>query len=125
MLQGYVRNVLWRILDRRIRKSVEVEIGEEQQGFRNVRGTTDGMFVLRQLVEKRLEVQCEMALGFLDLEKAYDIVLREMVMVTLRWMGVPEAEEVKLVEGMSKVMKGRVFVGPVISEEFSMNIGLR
>ena len=34
------------------------------------RGMTDGMFMLRQLVEKRLEVQGEMALGFVDLEKA-------------------------------------------------------
>ena len=38
-----------------------------------------------EVVEKKLEVQGEMALGFVDLEKAYDTVLREMVM-TLRWM---------------------------------------
>ena len=42
------------------------------------------MFMLRQLVEKRLEVQGEMALGFVDLEKAYDTVPREVVMATLR-----------------------------------------
>ena len=28
----------------------------------------------------------------MDLEKAYDTVPREMVMATMRWMGVPEAE---------------------------------
>ena len=39
-----------------------------------------------------------MALGFLDLEKAFDTVPREMVMATLRWMGVPEAD-VRMVEG--------------------------
>ena len=66
----------------------------------------DGMFTLRQLVQKRLEMQGEMALGFVDLEKAYDTVLREMVMVTLRWMGVPEAQ-VRLVEGMYKETKER------------------
>ena len=79
----------------------------------------DGMSALRQLVEKRLEVQGEMALGFVDLEKANDIVLREMVMATLRWMGMPEAE-VRLVEEMYKRMKGRVLVGPGTSEEFSV-----
>ena len=56
------------------------------------------MYVLRQMVEKRLEVQGSMALGFVDLEKAFDTVPREMVMATLRWMGVPEAE-VRMVEG--------------------------
>ena len=56
------------------------------------------MYVLRQMVEKRLEVQGGMALGFIDLEKAFDTVPREMVMATLRWTGVPEAE-VRMVEG--------------------------
>ena len=32
-------------------------------------GTEDGMYVLRQMVEERLEVQGSMALGFVDLEK--------------------------------------------------------
>ena len=43
--------LLERILDKRLRERVECELGEEQQGFRKGRGTTDGMFSLRQLVE--------------------------------------------------------------------------
>ena len=39
-----------------------------------------------------------MDLGFVALEKAFDTVPREMVIATLRWMGVPEAE-VRMVEG--------------------------
>ena len=84
----------------------------------------DWMFALRQLVEKRLELQDEMALGFVDMEKAEDTVPREIVMVTLKWMEVPEAE-VRLVEGMYKGTKVRALVGPGMSEEFSVNIGLR
>ena len=49
---------------------------------------------------------------------------REMVMLTLRWMGVRKAE-VALVDGMYKGTKGRVLVGPGMCEEFSENIGLR
>ena len=56
------------------------------------------MYVQRQMVEKRLDVQGSMALGFVDLEKAFDTVHREMVMATVWWMGVPEAE-VRMVEG--------------------------
>ena len=44
-------------LDGRIRKRIEHELGKEQQGFRKGRWTTDGMFVLRQVVEKKFEVQ--------------------------------------------------------------------
>ena len=67
------------------------------------------MYVLRQMVEKRLDVQSSMALGFVDLEKAFDTVPREMVMATLRWMGVPEAE-VRMVEGMYEKTTARVVV---------------
>ena len=124
LLRSHVMKVQERILDGTMRKSVEMEIREKQQGFRKGRGMTDGMFTLRQLVEKRLEVQGEMALGFVGLEKADDTVPREMVMATLRWMGMAEAE-VRLVEGMDKGTKGRVLVGPGMSEEFNVKIGLR
>ena len=82
-LLSQVMNLLERVLDARIRRIVEGDFGEERQGFRKERGTSDGMYVLRQMVEKRLEVQGSMALGFVDLEKAFDTVPREMVMATL------------------------------------------
>ena len=100
------------------------DFGEEQQGFRKGRGTADGMYVLRQLVEKRLEVQDSMALGFVDLEKAVDTVPREMVMAALWWMGVPEAE-VRMVEGMYEKTTARVVVGEGASKEFDVKIGVR
>ena len=65
-----------------------------------------------------------MALGFVDLEKAFDTVPREMVMTTLLWMGVPEAE-VRMVEGMYEKTTARVVVGEGASEEFEVTIGLR
>ena len=42
-------------------------IGKEQLEFRQGRGTTDGMFALRQLVENKLEGQEDMAIRFIDL----------------------------------------------------------
>ena len=73
-------------------RRVECDFGEEQQGFRKGRGTADGMYVQRQMVENTLEVYGSMAPGFVDLGKAFDTVPRKKVMATLRWMGVPEPE---------------------------------
>ena len=70
---------------------------------------TDGKFALRQLVEKRLEMQLGMAFGFVHQKKAYNTVPREMVMVTLRWMRVPEAE-FRLVDCMYGETKGMMLV---------------
>ena len=71
------------------------------------------MYVLREMVEKILEVQGSMALGFVDLEKLFDTVPREMVMVTLRWMGVSEAEVRHVREDKSKSDGGRRSIGGV------------
>ena len=65
-----------------------------------------------------------MALGFVDLEKAFDTVPREMVMSTQRWMGVQEAE-VRMVEGMREKTTARAVVGEETSDEFEVKIGLR
>ena len=99
-----------RVLEARIRRRVEGEFGEEQQGSRKGRGTADGMYVLRQMVKKRLEIQGSMAPGFVDLEKAIDTVPIEKAMATLRWMGVPEAE-LRMVESMYEMTTARVVVG--------------
>ena len=65
-----------------------------------------------------------MALEFVDLEKAFDTVHREMAMATLRWMGVPEAE-VGMVEGTYEKTTTIVVVGEGASEEFVVKIGQR
>ena len=77
--------------------------------------------VVRPEIDDReeLEIQRSMALEFLDLEKAFDTVPREMGMAILRWMGEPEAD-MRMVETTA-----RVVVGEGSSEEFEVNIGLR
>ena len=123
-LLNQVLKLLERDLDAGMGRRVEGDFGGELQGFRKGRGTADGMYVLIQMVEKRLEVQGSMALGFVGLDKAFDRVPREMVMATLRWMGVPEAE-VRIVEGMYENTTATVMVGEGASEEFEVKIGLR
>ena len=51
-------------------------------------------------------------------------VPREMVMATVRWMGMPEAEA-RMVEAMYERTKGRVVVGSGLSVKFPINLGLR
>ena len=78
----------------------------KKQGLRKLRGTTAGTVGLRQLVEKRLESQGNVAIRFMDLKKAFDTVPRGVVMATVRWVGMPEAEA-KIVERMYERTMGR------------------
>ena len=96
-------------------RTARVQEGE-RRSRRGVRPETDG--------REETGVQGSMSLGLVDLEKAFDTVPREMVLATLRWMGVPEAE-LMMVEAMYEKTTARVVVGEGASEEFEVKIGLR
>ena len=56
-----------------------VDIDAMQFGFRPGRGTTDAIFILRQLQEKYLAKQKVLYFAFVDLEKAFDRVSRKVI----------------------------------------------
>ena len=61
-----------RIVDGLIRQVVSID--DSQFGFVTGRGTTDAIFVVRQLQEKYLAVNKRLYMAFEDLEKAFDCV---------------------------------------------------
>ena len=89
--------------------------------FTKGRGTADGMFALRLQLEKKLE---DTAIRFIDLEKSYDTIPREMTIATLRCVEVPEAED-RMVEGTQEHTKSRVLHGVGVLGEFKINIDLK
>jgi hypothetical protein len=60
-------------------KSIYIDeiIGDHQCGFRRNRSTTDKVFCIRQILEKKMGFQTIHEL-FVDFKKAYDSVWREV-----------------------------------------------
>ena len=63
-------------------------IDESQFGFVPGRGTTDAIFVIRQLQEKYLMVSKQIYMAFVDLEKAFDRVPQKVIWWATRKHGV-------------------------------------
>ena len=80
--------VLERVIEGRLRKIVRID--SMQFGFMAGRSTTDAIFLVRQLQEKHLAKSKDLWMAFVDLEKAFDRVPREVVWWVLRYLGVDE-----------------------------------
>ena len=113
--------ILERIVDGLIRQVVSIE--DSQFGFVPGRGTTDVIFLVRQLQEKYLSVNKRLHMAFLDLEKAFDCVPRKVIWWALRKLGVEEWI-VRLVQGMYANAQSWVRVGEGFSKEFEVKVGV-
>ena len=113
--------ILERIVDGLIRQVVSID--DSQFGFVPGRGTTDAIFVVRQLQEKYLAVNKRLYMAFVDLEKAFDHVPRKVIWWALRKLGVEEWI-VRLVQGMYANARSRVRVGEGFSKEFEVKVGV-
>ena len=120
-LTEQVMKVLERIVDGLIRQLVSID--DSQFGFVPGRGTTDAIFVVRQLQEKYLAANKRLYMAFVDLEKAFDQVPRKVIWWALRKLGVEEWI-VRLVQGMYANVQSHVCVGEGYSEEFEVKVGV-
>ena len=115
--------VLEKIVDGRIRKVVESKMGDVQFGFRSGRSTTDLMFAVRQIVEKKLEMKKDSYWAFQDMEKAYDKVPRRLIWAVLRWFGVPESL-IEVVQAMYRDPRTTVRTAFGLSGMFPVGVGV-
>ena len=120
-LTEQIMKVLERIVDSLIKKLVS--INDSQFGFVPGRGTTDAIFVVRQLQKKYLAANKRLYMAFVDLEKAFDQVPRKVIWWVLRKLGVEE-RIVHLVQGMYANAQSRVCVDEGYSEEFEVKVGV-
>ena len=91
-----------------------------QYGFMSGRATVDTVFDLLRLSEK---FKTKLFFMFVDLEKAFDWVPREVICFALSWKGAPEY----LVNGamsLYKVCKIAVLVDGKLSSVFSVKVGV-
>ena len=120
-LTEQVMTVLERIVDMLISLIRQVvSIDESQFGFVPGRGTTDAIFVVRQL-QKYLAANKRLYLAFVNLDKAFDRVPMKVIWWALNKLGVEEWI-VRLVQSMCANAQSQVRVADSYSEEFEVKV---
>ena len=98
-------------------------ISERQYGFQPGESTIQPLFCLRMLQEKHREFGKELHMVFVDLEKAYDRVPRELIWYSLRRKGVPEAY-INIIRDMYAGCKTSVMTSAGRTKEIEIEVGL-
>uniref|UniRef100_A0A7I4Y4S3 Reverse transcriptase domain-containing protein n=1 Tax=Haemonchus contortus TaxID=6289 RepID=A0A7I4Y4S3_HAECO len=120
-LLSHSMKIFERIVDSRIRDIVELTTN--QCGFVSGCSTIDAIHATRLLLEKHREKRRPVHLAFLDLEKAFDRVPRDVIWYALRQHGVPE-ELIEWVRILYTSPKSRVQTAAGISTDFPISVGV-
>ena len=119
-LLDHVMKGMERVIEKIIRERISID--DMQFGFMPGRGTTDAIFILRQLQEKHLAKNKKLYFAFVDLEKAFDRVPRK-VWWAMRKLGIEEWI-VRFVQAMYNNTRSRVRVNNTYSDEFGVKVGV-
>src|SRR3989454_12331439 len=101
-----------------------VQIDNMQFGFSLGKGTTDAIFIVRQLQEKYLAKKKDLWMAFIDLEKAFDRVPREVLLWALREV---EVEEwlIKVIQSLYEGATTSVKLRSGESQPFEVKVGVQ
>ncbi|KAL5131500.1 LINE-1 retrotransposable element ORF2 protein [Glycine soja] len=113
---------LWeRVIERRLRK--ETQVTENQFGFMPGRSTMEAIYLLRRVMEQYRMAQQDLHLIFIDLEKAYDRVPREILWKALEKKGVRVAY-IRAIQDMYDRVSTSVRTQGGEPDDFPITIGL-
>jgi len=111
---------LWeRVIERRLRK--DVSMSENQFGFMLGRSTIEAIYLLRRLMSLYGDRRVDLHMVFIDLEKAYDRVPREVLLRCLEKKGV---SPVRVVKDVYEGGRTSVRTPGRVTEDFLVGMGL-
>ncbi|KAI5708261.1 hypothetical protein M8J77_019306 [Diaphorina citri] len=116
--------ILTTIINNRIKECIEDKIGEYQCGFRTARGTTDQLFVVRQIIEKCYEYDIDLNILFIDFKQAFDSIQRSKVKNAMENLEIP-TKLINLAMMTMQRSKAKVKVENILSDTFDINAGVR
>jgi hypothetical protein len=112
-----------RVILNRIQILLDNKLLEEQAGFRSNRSTIDQIFTLKLVMEKSREYNKPLCMCFIDLQKAYDSVNRELLWKVCRHYGLT-GKTVRMLQLLYKNSKAQVRINGELSDSFDIETGV-
>ena len=119
-----VTKLLLKIVMDRMKGKIEAELNDAQSGFRQGKGTREGILHLRLICEIHLEVQKDVYICFLDYEKAFDRVRREPLIQCLIEIGV-DGKDIAIIRNLYWDQTASVRIMNELSDEIRVQRGVR
>lgn len=123
-LLSVVGKVFADIILQRLKNLAELIYAHSQSGYRSGRSTIDGIFTLRQLMEKSREQRRNMYIAFVDFTKALDTVNRDLLYSILGRLGCP-AKFVRIIKKLYTNVHARLVVDGELTNPFEYNSGVK
>lgn len=104
------------IIEKRIRKTIENHQPVEQAGFRRGFSTVDHIHSIEMIIDKYIEFQKPLYIGFIDYRKAFDTLEHQAIWESLRSQNI-EASYIKVLQCIYKNSSSRIRLettGPAI-----------
>ena len=119
-----VAKVLNRILITRLSKAVDEKLREQQTGFRKDRPYTDQIVALRIIIEQSLEWNTSLFLNFVDFEKDFDSLDRDVLWNLMAHYGIPQ-KFINIIRNSYNNMQCRVIHEGKLTESFDVKTGVK
>ena len=97
---------------------------EAQAGFRKRMGAIDNILILNNMITHCINNNEYLYCAFIDLTKAFDFVVRDILWFKLLKIGV-RGKMLDIIKSIYTIVKSRVKHNNVLSESFTCNIGVR
>ena len=85
---SHILKIILRVILKRCYNTIDWEIDEFQSGFRKGMGTREGIFNMKIIAEKYIDVNKDIYVCLIDYQKAFDRVNHEKLIECLRGIGI-------------------------------------
>ena len=121
---SHVIKLLMKIILERINGKITMEIADTQTGFQKDKGTREGIFNLRMLIERCLEVNKNIFLCFIDYTKAFDSINHNKLIESLEKTET-DGKNLRIMANLYKNQFSSIKINGELTESFEVQKGVR